>query len=115
MTTPPSAEASEADPLAVAEQRLLTAIDAVENRMSQLASRIGDAEGDARAARDSDEDRSRLAQQLDAARASEAELAEAAREASAALEEAMSELKAAMSGAGLSGDTLDGSSDGEDR
>ncbi|AZU04873.1 hypothetical protein X907_2358 [Glycocaulis alkaliphilus] len=38
------------------------------------------AEGDARAARHADEDRSRLAEQLDAARSSEAELAEAASE-----------------------------------
>ncbi|MGY6661831.1 MAG: DUF4164 family protein [Glycocaulis sp.] len=101
MTATPPADTPDSDPLSEAEARLLAAIGAVETRLGQLSSRMGEAEGDARAARHADEDRSRLAEQLDAARASEAELAEAASEASAALAEAMSELKAAIAGAGL--------------
>jgi len=100
--TPPS-DTSDTDPIDQAEARLLAAIGAVETRLGQLASRMGEAEGDARAARHADEDRSRLAGQLDAARASEAELAEAAGEASAALAQAMAELKSALSGSGLAG------------
>jgi hypothetical protein len=101
--TPPS-DLSDSDPLVEAEARLLAAIGAVESRLGQLSDRMGEAEGDARAARHADEDRSRLAEQLDAARASEAELAEAAAEASAALAEAMSALKSAIAGAGLADD-----------
>ena len=102
MNAPPPSDPNDIDPLKEAEARLLAAIGAVETRLDQLASRMGEAEGDARAARHADEDRSRLAEQLDAARASEAELADAASEASAALAEAMRELKSAIAGAGLS-------------
>lgn len=101
MSTNPPTDAPGADPIDEAEARLLAAISAVETRLDQLSSRMGEAEGDARAARHADEDRARLAEQLDAARSSEAELAEAAQEASAALAGAMTELKAAIAGAGL--------------
>ena len=104
MNASPPSDPADIDPLADAEARLLAAIGAVESRLGQLSSRMGEAEGDARAARHADEDRSRLAEQLDAARASEAELAGAASEASAALAEAMSELKSAIVGAGLADD-----------
>ncbi|MFN3834530.1 MAG: DUF4164 family protein [Glycocaulis sp.] len=100
--TPPS-ESADTDPLVAAEARLLAAISGVERRMNALAGRIGEAEGDARAARHADEDRARLADQLDAARAREAELAEAAEEAGRALDEAMGELRAALTMAGGAG------------
>lgn len=100
MSETPPPETHDADPLAEAEKRLLAAIAKVERSVGTLSGRIGEAEGDARAARHADEDRARLAEQLDAARAREAELAEAATEAGAALDEAMGELRAALTMAG---------------
>lgn len=96
MSDTPASDAADHDPLAEAEARLLAAIGKVEHRMTSLSGRIGEAEGDAQAARHADDDRARLADQLDSARAREAELAAAAEEAGAALDEAMTELKAAL-------------------